>query len=127
MVFHFLGTVVPLCTPHILVDMVVEIDMGTQVPSADQTRNNQPRAVVDRPHGEGRLKESLVFCFCSISRVMQRGVSCPTYKEFSPCFLASVRFAFPGAFLGAFLISLIQVEFICSPLPLARFLSILHV
>ena len=31
MVFHFLGTVVPLCTPHILVDIVVEIDMGTQV------------------------------------------------------------------------------------------------
>ena len=29
--FHFLGTVVPLCTPHILVDIVVEIDMGTQV------------------------------------------------------------------------------------------------
>ena len=31
MVFHFFGTVVPLCTPHILVDIVVEIDMGTQV------------------------------------------------------------------------------------------------
>ena len=31
MVFHFLGTVVPLCTPHILVGIVVEIDMGTIV------------------------------------------------------------------------------------------------
>ena len=29
--YHFLGTVVPLCTPHILADIVVEIDMGTQV------------------------------------------------------------------------------------------------
>ena len=31
MVSHFLGTAVPLCTPHILADIVVEIDMGTQV------------------------------------------------------------------------------------------------
>ena len=30
-VSHFLGTAVPLCTPHILADIVVEIDMGTQV------------------------------------------------------------------------------------------------
>ena len=31
MVSHFIRTVVPLCTPHIRVDTVVEIDMGTQV------------------------------------------------------------------------------------------------
>ena len=30
-VSHFIRTVVPLCTPHIRVDTVVEIDMGTQV------------------------------------------------------------------------------------------------
>ena len=31
MVSHFIRTVVPLCTPHIRADTVVEIDMGTQV------------------------------------------------------------------------------------------------
>ena len=30
-VYHFLGAVVPLCTPYNLVGIVVEIDMGTQL------------------------------------------------------------------------------------------------
>ena len=30
-VAHVIRTVVPLCTPHIRADTVVEIDMGTQV------------------------------------------------------------------------------------------------
>ena len=53
MVFHFLGTVVPLCTPHILVDIVVEIDMGTQVitlylysPPFDTQKRQEPYKLI---------------------------------------------------------------------------------